>query len=253
MYISADALIIGIVVVLFILTLVCYCNNRFTIQLKTNQQIDQRKLAKIEKRLHFALLATGTRGDVQPFVALGEELCSRGHYVRVCAHERFRSLVLRLSLQNMTFFPAKECDYFEANTKGWIESKTLKEFIRRTSKERSDEHEQNQRAFMRCCLGGDEISHLPCADVIVSSQFTREPAVASSDYLNIPLWSINLGIRTTGWFRCFWQKYINVLPNKGRSRNNGKVVPHVSMVHIVCWYYLDNITLHNKSERYIEF
>jgi len=39
------------------------------------------------------LLTSGTRGDVQPLVALGAGLQRRGYAVRVLTHEPFRGLV----------------------------------------------------------------------------------------------------------------------------------------------------------------
>lgn len=39
------------------------------------------------------LLTSGTRGDVQPFVALGQGLCREGFSVRLCTHARFRGFV----------------------------------------------------------------------------------------------------------------------------------------------------------------
>ena len=179
---------INILIILSFLSLfICF------VYYKTTSKPTQLQLkATRDWPLHFALLATGTRGDVQPFVALGEELTKRGHHVRICAHDKFKQLVLRSNLKRLTFVPATECEHFSASTKDWIESKTLSEFIERTAQERSREHEQNQRAFMRCCLGGEALHNLPSTDVIVASQFTREPAVAAADHLDIPLWSINL-------------------------------------------------------------
>jgi sterol 3beta-glucosyltransferase len=43
--------------------------------------------------LQLAALTWGTRGDVQPFVALGAELVKRGHRVTIAAREPFRSLI----------------------------------------------------------------------------------------------------------------------------------------------------------------
>ncbi len=42
----------------------------------------------------FAILNWGTRGDIQPFVALGEELVHRGHRVVLAAREPFRSMAV---------------------------------------------------------------------------------------------------------------------------------------------------------------
>ncbi|UQA59110.1 glycosyltransferase [Polyangium aurulentum] len=46
-----------------------------------------------KKSLRFAALTWGTRGDVQPFVALGAELLRRGHRVLLAARAPFRSFV----------------------------------------------------------------------------------------------------------------------------------------------------------------
>ena len=40
-----------------------------------------------------ALLTLGTRGDVQPFIALGKALKARGHEVVLGAPENFRSWI----------------------------------------------------------------------------------------------------------------------------------------------------------------
>lgn len=44
------------------------------------------------------IMAVGSRGDVQPLVALGRGLCRRGHHVRVVAGDEFRSLVTDAAL-----------------------------------------------------------------------------------------------------------------------------------------------------------
>ena len=40
-----------------------------------------------------AIIATGSRGDVQPYVALGKGLLQDGHDVRILTHQNFESLV----------------------------------------------------------------------------------------------------------------------------------------------------------------
>ena len=44
------------------------------------------------------LLTSGTRGDVQPFVALGQRLLQEGVEVKLCTHERFRGFIERHGL-----------------------------------------------------------------------------------------------------------------------------------------------------------
>lgn len=51
----------------------------------------------------FALMkVVGTRGDVQPFIALGIGLVEAGHRVRLAAHANFRDFVTSFGLE---FFP----------------------------------------------------------------------------------------------------------------------------------------------------
>lgn len=48
--------------------------------------------------LHFVLLTIGSRGDVQPFVALGKGLISEGHTVTIATHEEFEDFVTKNGL-----------------------------------------------------------------------------------------------------------------------------------------------------------
>ncbi|CAF0856009.1 unnamed protein product [Adineta steineri] len=52
--------------------------------------------------LNIVILIVGTRGDVQPFIALGKALLEYGHRVRLATHETFRSFVRDNGLE---FYP----------------------------------------------------------------------------------------------------------------------------------------------------
>lgn len=43
--------------------------------------------------LHFTFLTIGSRGDVQPYIALGKRLLQEGHRVRIATHGEFRSWI----------------------------------------------------------------------------------------------------------------------------------------------------------------
>src|SRR5665647_2094681 len=43
--------------------------------------------------MQIVIVATGSRGDVEPYVALGKGLKKAGHYVRVLSHQNFDSLI----------------------------------------------------------------------------------------------------------------------------------------------------------------
>jgi sterol 3beta-glucosyltransferase len=54
--------------------------------------------------MRIAIIALGSRGDVQPYVALGKGLQQAGHDVRIVTHENFAQLV---QAQGLTFCPVR--------------------------------------------------------------------------------------------------------------------------------------------------
>jgi UDP:flavonoid glycosyltransferase YjiC (YdhE family) len=54
--------------------------------------------------MRIAIIAMGSRGDVQPYVALGKGLKAAGHFVRMLTHENFEGLVNSYGLE---FYPAR--------------------------------------------------------------------------------------------------------------------------------------------------
>lgn len=59
-----------------------------------------------------ALVALGSRGDVQPFVALGAALRERGHQVRLATSEDFRPLAAEAGLEFRALLGASPQDFF---------------------------------------------------------------------------------------------------------------------------------------------
>jgi hypothetical protein len=51
--------------------------------------------APIDLRLNIVIQVVGSRGDVQPFIALASELLRHGHRVRIATHDVFRDFVLQ--------------------------------------------------------------------------------------------------------------------------------------------------------------
>ncbi|XP_011625938.1 sterol 3-beta-glucosyltransferase UGT80B1 [Amborella trichopoda] len=58
--------------------------------------------SKSVPKLKVAMLVVGTRGDVQPFVAIAKRLQEFGHHVRLATHANFRSFV---RAANVEFYP----------------------------------------------------------------------------------------------------------------------------------------------------
>ena len=52
---------------------------------------------KPEKPLHFTFLTIGSRGDVQPYIALAKGLLAEGHHVRIATHGEFKGWVESVS------------------------------------------------------------------------------------------------------------------------------------------------------------
>ncbi|KAF2640378.1 sterol glucosyltransferase [Massarina eburnea CBS 473.64] len=80
-------------------------------------------------RLNIVIQVVGSRGDVQPFIALGQELQKYGHRVRLATHNVFDSFVRE---SNLEFFPIggdpKELMAYMVKNPGLIPSmKSLKE------------------------------------------------------------------------------------------------------------------------------
>lgn len=66
----------------------------------TSQDLTQKSLPI--PPLHFLIFLTGSRGDVQPFVALGMEMKKYGHKITIATHKCFRDFVIDHGLQ---FYP----------------------------------------------------------------------------------------------------------------------------------------------------
>lgn len=43
--------------------------------------------------MRIAIIATGSRGDVEPYIALGKGLADAGHAIRLVTHHNFAALV----------------------------------------------------------------------------------------------------------------------------------------------------------------
>lgn len=70
--------------------------------------------------MRIAIIAMGSQGDVQPYIALGKGLKEVGHFVRLVTHENFEVLVTSHGLE---FWPVK------GNVQEIVESKEMRELL----------------------------------------------------------------------------------------------------------------------------
>jgi hypothetical protein len=61
--------------------------------------ISKDEMKKIPLQLNLVIQVIGSRGDIQPFIALGKELKAHGHRVRLATHMAFREFVLQNGLE----------------------------------------------------------------------------------------------------------------------------------------------------------
>ncbi|KAH9480450.1 Sterol 3-beta-glucosyltransferase [Psilocybe cubensis] len=61
-----------------------------------------REVLITEKYLHFVCLTIGSRGDVQPYIALGVRLIKEGHTVTIVTHEEYRDWVVGFGIRHRT-------------------------------------------------------------------------------------------------------------------------------------------------------
>lgn len=53
--------------------------------------------------MRIVIIAPGTRGDVQPYIALGKGFRNAGHSIRLVSHSNFESLVTSYGLEFWSF------------------------------------------------------------------------------------------------------------------------------------------------------
>ncbi|KAE8664747.1 Sterol 3-beta-glucosyltransferase UGT80A2 [Hibiscus syriacus] len=68
----------------------------------SEEHVESADIPDIPPPLQIVMLIVGTRGDVQPFVAIGKRLQADGHRVRLATHSNFKDFVLSAGLE---FFP----------------------------------------------------------------------------------------------------------------------------------------------------
>jgi sterol 3beta-glucosyltransferase len=128
--------------------------------------------------MRIAIIAMGTRGDVQPYIALGKGLQAAGHSVRLLTHENFEQLVSSYGLE---FWPAR------GNVQAIMESPKLRELLEKGNFLAITAY--TSKAAQRAAIDWAEDGLVACQDmdlliVGVGGLFV---ALALAEKLNLPL------------------------------------------------------------------
>ncbi|KAK3415903.1 hypothetical protein EUGRSUZ_H01372 [Eucalyptus grandis] len=111
------------------------------------------------------MLIVGTRGDIQPFVAIGKRLQEHGHRVRLATHSNFREFVLTAGLE---FYPLggdpKVLAWYMVKNKGILPSGPSEIQIQR------NELKDIILSLLPACMDPDPNSNMPFeADAIIAN------------------------------------------------------------------------------------
>jgi sterol 3beta-glucosyltransferase len=122
--------------------------------------------------MHITLLTWGTRGDVQPYVALGHALSRRGHRVRVSANENHTDWVARAGLEAVKL-PLDMAGLLRSSeAQQWLASGRTTTFLRWLGAVEDAQRGAIADALIAACEG---------ADAIVSSYFPSHRAAAIAE------------------------------------------------------------------------
>nr|GMC76278.1 sterol 3-beta-glucosyltransferase UGT80A2-like [Ipomoea batatas] len=115
--------------------------------------------------LEIVMLIVGTRGDVQPFVAIGKKLQDYGHRVRLATHSPFKEFVLGAGLE---FYPLgrdpKVLAAYMVRNKGFLPSGPSEVQIQRK------QIQDIILSLLPACIESDPVSNIPFyVDAIIAN------------------------------------------------------------------------------------
>jgi sterol 3beta-glucosyltransferase len=128
--------------------------------------------------MRITLLTWGTRGDVQPYVALGHALARRGHAIRVAANENHVAWVKRAGFEAISMPLDLSALLRTDAARQWLASGQTTTFLRWVGSVEHAQHTAIADALIAACDG---------ADAIVSSYFPCHRAAAIAEKMNIAL------------------------------------------------------------------
>ncbi|KAJ5214400.1 hypothetical protein N7449_001569, partial [Penicillium cf. viridicatum] len=140
--------------------------------------------------MNIVIQVVGSRGDIQPFVALGVALKQAGHHIRIATHETFRSFVQDVGLEffNVGGDPKRLMAYMVKNP-GLLPSL---ETLRKGSiqEKRDDMREILEGCWQSCFLPDDGHGHQKATPFLANAIIANPPSFAHvhcAEKLGIPL------------------------------------------------------------------
>ncbi|WP_433662910.1 glycosyltransferase [Nocardia sp. CA-128927] len=132
--------------------------------------------------MRVAIPLTGTRGDVQPAVALGLELRRRGHDVLLGAPPNLVDFATRAGLSAVSCGPDVQQLYSSDEGQKALAAGSSFRLMQLVGKQMADYAEQMNREVIDVCAG---------ADIIVSTMLTEDRAASVAEAMRVPLVSLH--------------------------------------------------------------
>ena len=143
--------------------------------LSSTRSIVQKKAGNMKQ---IAIIASGSRGDVQPYIALGKGLKQAGHEVRLVTHENYTGLVHAHGLE---FWPV------EGNVQEVVESEAMRERVAQGNflKLMAEMSKQSERAAVYLAEGG--LAACQGVDLLLAGMGGIYTGLALAEKLDLPL------------------------------------------------------------------
>ena len=140
--------------------------------------------------MRIALVTVGTRGDVQPVVAIGAELARRGHQVNLGVPPNLIALARRVGLDAVAVGGDSQAFMESAEGQQLLASGNVKDFMSRLQRIAHEQAAQRNAEMRDLCDG---------AEVIVSGALTEHQAASLAEWGEVPLVLVHtFPIRATG-------------------------------------------------------
>lgn len=126
--------------------------------------------------MQITIIAGGSRGDVQPYVALGKGLKDAGHAVRVVTSDDFQSLITEYGLE--AFSTGGSAEAAAREMQGLLDKGNMLTVLARMREASEKQAVQAVEASIRACEG---------SDLMLGGLSGIASGASLSEYLNIPL------------------------------------------------------------------